>query len=239
MSTHACPRRVAGRGPAALLVGGIGSGLLAAVWGCAAGGAADPRAGDGGLAIAAEPAEDEASAAPPDFSVDLLILAGDRREPGDRVETGPIRLLISADGGVHADPAPRAGGRSLADRVRTVDRVELGRIWSAVNELGWMDPAIDAPPVEPELVQPAPRELLAVVLVTGEGRRRSIVARADADATLPEDIAGFARRLAALAWIDERSPQRRIVVPRRYDLGADPHERYRRGAGAADASDGR
>jgi hypothetical protein len=238
MSMHACRRRGTGRGPAVILVGGIGPGLLGVLWGCGVGGPFDSTGGDGGLAITAEPVADEASAAPPDFSVDLLVLAGDRREPGDRVESGPIRLLVSPDGGVHAAPSPQAGGRSLAGRVRTVDRVELARLWAAVKSLGWMDPSLDAPPVEPVLVEPSPDELLAVVSVTGEGRRQSIVARAGGGGTLPEDIAGFIRRLAALAWIDEQATRRGEVVPRRYDLGADPHDRYRRGAGAADASDG-
>lgn len=238
MSENACRRRSAEPGPAVILHGLIVAGLLAGVSGCR-GGHGSKAESAGGLAIIAEPMADEASAAPPDFSVDLLVLAGSRRPAAGRVEAGPIRLLLSPDGGVYAAPSPDAGGRSIAERVRTVDRVELGRLWTDLTGLGWLDPALAAPPVEPELVEPGPEELVAVVSVTGQGRRRSILARAGAGDELPEDVAGFIRRVAALAWIDERSTRPGVVIPRRYDLGPDPHERYRRGAGAADASDGR
>ncbi len=238
MSQNACRRRIAGPEPATIVHGLLLAGLLVGSSGCRGTAASDAEVA-AGVTIATEPVADEASAAPPDFSVDLLVLAGPRRVAGDRVEDGPIRLLLSPDGGVHAAPSPEAGGRTIADRVRTLDRIELGRLWTHVQALGWMDPAIEAPPVEPERVDPGPQELLAVVSVTGEGRRRSIVARAGAGDALPEDVAGFIRRVASLAWIDERRSRPGVVIPRRYDLGPDPHDRYRRGGGAADASNGR
>ncbi len=171
--------------------------------------------------------DDPSAAVPRDFAVDVLVLTGDRRPAGDRVHERPLRVTLSADGSVHAALDEEISGRTPPVRIRTVDRATVAAIWTEARALGLLDPDLDAPPVHPASIRSGPEELVAVVDVRAEGRHRTVVERADGPRRLAPDVAGFVRTLAELAWAVDRPDRGVRVVPRRYDLGADPYARYR------------
>lgn len=208
--------------------------MVLAAAGCAGDrSASEPDVG-GGVVI--QP--DLAAVAPRDFEVDVLILTGTLRDPGDRVDERPMRISISPDGSVHATLDQNVSGWTVPPRIRTIDRPAMAAIWADVRTIGLLDESADAPPIHPPGIQPEPDELVALITVVADGRHRAVLERVGGPQRLTGDLSDFIRRLADLAWATDRPDMGIRYIPRRYDLGDDPHERYRRpvaGPGATGA----
>lgn len=192
---------------------------------------------DGSEAAALEPvrvvATDPLAVAPPDFQIDVLVLAGPLHAPGERVDQRPMRVTISPDGSLHAAIDPDVSARTVPQRIRTLDRPTLAGLWTTAGTLGLLDPDLEAPPVHPATVEVGLDELVAVVSIRAEGRHRSIIERAGGPGSLDRDLTAFIRQLADLAWASDRVRDAVRVIPRRYDLGDDPYRRFREPAAAA------
>jgi hypothetical protein len=219
-------RRITGLAVAFLMTG--------ATAGC---GGDRPTAGaDPGGRIVIEP--DVAAVAPRDFEVDVLILTGSLRDPGDRVDERPLRISVSPDGSLHATLDRNVSGWTVPPRIRTIDRPTMAVIWEQARRIGLLDASADMPPIHPPAVRAEPDELVALVTVVADGRHRAVLARVGGPQRLDAELSNFIRRLADLAWATDRPDRGVRYIPRRYDLGDDPHARYRRDASGPDAGGG-
>ena len=184
----------------------LASVLIAVLCGCAAGPVvSDPYA-----------------TVPPDFSLDLVVLAS-------TVEVSPVdpeqrsgRFLVWVDGSLRWAPVPRG----LPPWRRTLERREMAALWSLVKQLGMDGPDGADPPTNHKLIEQAPDETIYLLMITADGDVWGYVRRIDAGETPDPAMVQLVRHLATLAWAD--SPPPAAAVPRRYDFGPDPYERYRR-----------
>ena len=170
--------------------------------------------------------------APPDLTVDLVILRGRDLPHRAAAHARPARFLLRADGSLHyaaadrKDRDPRPG--LLPPRVRTLDRGQVKDLWSLLVELGFAGSAVEAPVVNENLVAVAKGETTYVVSVGAAGSYQSYVLRWSGEPDLSSGGVRLARRLAELAWVGDLPEPRFATMPPRFDFGPDPYARYRR-----------
>jgi hypothetical protein len=66
-----------------------------------------------------------------------------------------------------------------------------------------------------------------VLSVQAGGEYRGVARTFDRSSAEATAEAALVRELAALAWANELPNDRVMVIPKRYDFGPDPYERYR------------
>jgi hypothetical protein len=161
----------------------------------------------------------EPGAQPEDFALDVIVLPSSRVPRRGPVEHRASRYVLFADGTLHVG----AIDRGLPPRVRTLHERDLDAVWGLSDDVGLLAPAAREAPGNPELERPPASGVKYVVTVTAAGERWMRHYVDDAD-----DAAGvqLVRALAALAWMSDEPEVRRLTIPRRYDFGPDPYERY-------------
>jgi len=183
--------------------------------GCAGGGLASDPAG-----------------APPDLTVDLIILRGRNLPDRAAAHVRPARFLLRADGSLHfaaadrEDRDPRPG--LLPPRVRTLDRGQEAELWSLLVELGFAGGEAEPSVVNENLVTVALDETTYVLSIGAGGTYRSHVLRWSGEPAPSSGGVRLARRLAELAWVSDLPEPRFATMPPRFDFGPDPYARYRR-----------
>jgi hypothetical protein len=179
-----------------------------------------------GCATAERMGDDPLAAVPGDFSIDLTVLTGAGTPLRTEAHLRPGRFVVFADGSLHYGEEPDRGAHWLPGKVRTLSRGQMAGLWSLVSQLGLADAAAGSPPVNLDLIEPGPDEIVMVLALTGSGDRWMTVRSGTADAP---DAAGtrLVRRLAQLAWATEQLMDEASITPPRYDLGDDPYEQYR------------
>lgn len=170
--------------------------------------------------------------APPDLTVDLVILRGQDLPDRAGAHARPARFLLRADGSLHFAAADREDGEPLPDllppRVRTLDRGQVAELWSLLVELGFAGGAAEPPVVNENLVAVARDETTYVISIGAAGAYRSHVLRWSGEPAPSSGGVRLARRLAELAWVSDSPKPRFATMPRRFDFGPDPYARYRR-----------
>ena len=169
---------------------------------------------------------------PEDFTLDVLVLTGSDVPARGPVERRAGRFVVRADGSLHH--GARDGG--LPPRVRTLDDRDMESLWMLSSELGLLTPELRDSPLNPEIEGDPPRGIRYVVTVVGDSERwMRRYDRPELDDELDDELADeladdeaerLVRTLAELAWLTDEPRVRRITIPRRYDFGPDPYERY-------------
>ncbi|UCD75746.1 MAG: hypothetical protein JSV91_02290 [Phycisphaerales bacterium] len=165
--------------------------------------------------------------APPDFSLEAVVLVGKDVEKRTETHLAPARFVLFADGSLHYAPenADRAAG-GMGYR-RTLNRRQVAGLWSQLQQLGLADPARGDEIVNFNLVTPPAEEIAYLLAVTGGGDRwvfiRSRTEGDPADAAITAVIC----HLADLAWVSDLREENIPRRAKRYDLGPDPYARYR------------
>jgi hypothetical protein len=178
----------------------------------------------GGCTTAPEPATDPLGAAPTDLTVDVVIHCGpDAARPEVQRRSG--RLVLFPDGSLHYGAAAFAD--TLPPKVRSVSRRDLAEVWSLIRHLGLADETEAIRPINIDLLPPASEGVTYVVTIRADGDRWVFVRESSEGETLDPASVQLIRRLAELAWASDIPPEQVTIMPRRYDLGPDPYERYR------------
>ncbi len=193
--------------------------ILLAVSGCTTG-PSEPMAG-------AVPVDDPLDVAPDDFSIDLTISTA-RDDPNLPKETRSSRFVLFADGSLHWGNQENRGADWLPPLRRTLDRSHMAQLWSLAGSYGLSDSTAAEAPVNYNLLEPEPGEIIYILAMTGDEKRWGFVQRFE-ELDEPPDaaIAEIAGRLAGLAWTGEMPQDRPLIIPQRYDFGPDPYVDYR------------
>jgi hypothetical protein len=167
----------------------------------------------------------EVPATPPeDFTLDVLVLAGSDVPARGPVDQRPGRFVVRADGSLHY--GSRDGG--LPPRVRTLDQRDIDNLWALSGDLAMLEPELREPPRNPEIEGDPPRGMRYVVTFVSDSERwmRRYDRPEPRDAGKGEAAVRLVRALADYAWLSDEPTVRRITIPRRYDFGPNPYERY-------------
>lgn len=193
-------------------------GLLLAIWitGMAAGCAATRPA-----------SPDPLSAAPEDFTLEVVVRCGRGMPQSTEVHFRPGQFIFLPDGSLHYAAGPPVKGR-LAEQTRILSRRQVAELWSLTRQLGLADPDAGWEPVNFDLIEPPEDGLVYLIGITGDDQRWAFVDAAGAGEAPDPAAVQLVRHLADLAWASEQPPGRITIIPRRYDLGPDPYARYRR-----------
>jgi hypothetical protein len=170
---------------------------------------------------------DPLGAAPADFTVDVLIRCGPDAAERPEVHRRPGRLVLFPDGSLHFASGADVDVEDLPPKVRTVSRRDLAEVWSFVQQSGLGDGSAAVEPLNFDLVRPPESGLVYLIGFRGD-RERWAYLRASNEMQPPDPAAVLLiRRLAELAWASDIAEEEVAIIPRRYDLGPDPYERYR------------
>lgn len=188
----------------------------------------------GGCASRPTPTADPLGTVPADFTIDVAVVSGGRsdsaRDDADDLvptELRSGRFIVFPNGDLHY---ARRDIRSQASRpplVRKLSRDELARLWSLCQQTGLAEAhamMID----EAQGIEPDQGEVAYVLAVQSGGVYRGVSRTMERTQAQQSAEAELVRELAALAWASELPPERAAVIPKRYDFGPDPYERYRK-----------
>ena len=177
---------------------------------------------------AAEAAGDPYAAVPEDFTLDLTVLVGRAVSPevAER-KNRPARIVLFADGSLHAAFDERRRAHTVPGYVRTLSRGEMASLWTELRQLGFASPEASDPVVNFGAAEPRRRDVITLLALTGSKERWVFTRSRGADEPSDGAFQSLIDRLAQLAWAGEPGASRRMIMPRRYDLGDDPYEQYR------------
>ena len=165
--------------------------------------------------------------APPDFSLEAVILVGKDVPKRAEAHLKPGRLLMFADGSLHYERAGEIREARQTGYRRTLDHGQVAGVWSQLAQLGLADPSNADEMINFNLVTPPTNGIAYLLAVTGSGDRWVFIrSSAQGQATDPA-LTEVIRHLADLAWVNELTEEGTLMRARRYDLGPDPYARYR------------
>jgi hypothetical protein len=186
----------------------------------------------GGCASNRPASIDPLGAVPSDFTIDVAVISGGRGEE-DR-ETGEVvpaelrsgRFLVFPSGELHYAARDVTARDTRPPLTRRLSRDELSHLWSLCQQSG----LVDAQPLtmsESRKMNPARGAVIYIVTIQVDGEYRGVARTFERSEAANSAEGTLVRELAALAWADEMPAERAVVIPKRYDFGADPYERYR------------
>lgn len=182
----------------------------------------------GGCTAAPDYAVDPLSGAPDDFTVDLTILRAEDAEPTVPVHLRPGRFVLFPDGSLHFGLDEDRGIGWLPLPRRALSRAQVAELWSDIQQLGFTEFARTDPLTNWNDLEPPADQVVYLLALTGHGKRWGFQRTIDVDGPGDSAISALTRRLAHLAWASDLPPPQSPVIPRRYDFGDDPYQRYRR-----------
>ena len=167
---------------------------------------------------------DPIASVPPDFQLDVRVLAGTRVDDRDRLERRSCHIVLLPDGALHAAVGRDVRRGARPGLARVLYRDQVAEVWSLLNRLSLVGAgnAVDGP-----VRAPGAKELVYVVEYTMNDERRRLVQRTPSPEAKETASTELIRNLGALAWLRDRPLQDSTVAPLRYDFGPDPWARYR------------
>ncbi|TVQ54279.1 MAG: hypothetical protein EA377_06075 [Phycisphaerales bacterium] len=172
---------------------------------------------------------DPFAAAPEDFSLDLTVLVGRGVAAEDRIGTNrPMRIVLFADGALHAEFDRAMNANTVPGYVRTLSRGQMASLWTELRQLGFAEPAAADPTINFTTVEARRNDVVTLLAMTGDESRWIFTRSRSYDEESEGAFRTLTDRLAALAWAPPAVTGRRMIQPERYDFGHDPYERYRR-----------
>lgn len=173
------------------------------------------------------PPTDPLSSAPDDMTIDVTILAGRSMKLDEPAHRRTGKVIVFADGSVHADWGPQVSWKTRPGLTRTLRREQTAELWELMRQLGYADPANGEAPRNLGLITPDRREVVYLCEIAAEGDRWAFTRRQPADQAGDPSWERFVRALAALAWERDEALSEARIEPNRYDFGPDPYARYR------------
>lgn len=181
---------------------------------------------------------DSLHVAPADFYIDATVLAAPATRSPQAAKAihnvpahlRPGRFVVFADGTLRQefDPTAQRSPNWLPPITRMLTREQTAHVWSLATQLGLTDQAAADPIINPILVKANPGERVLFIDFRGNGRRWNFIRRASLDEPPDAALVQLLRHLAELSWADQAPEPDAIIMPKRYDFGPDPYERYRK-----------
>jgi len=169
---------------------------------------------------------DAFAVAPDDFTLDVLILPGEDRLDETLVHRRQGRFTLFPDGSLHSGIVSLDDADRLPPPTRLLDRADVARIWSLLEQSGVSTSATGQPPRDERDLAVDDDAIVTVLSVHANGDRWQVV-RTMRDDTDDAVVAPIVRRLARLSWATDQPLSRRKIQPRRYHFGPDPYAQYR------------
>ena len=170
---------------------------------------------------------DPLSVVPEDLSIDVTILTGRGVHDQEQAHRRQGKMILLADGTLHADWGPNVSWGTRPGETRTLRREQSAELWALARQLGLADAASGEEPVNFGLIEAEKNELVYLLVFASQDDRWAFVRRQNvADPTDPS-IATFVRAMAGLAWERDAVDAETHIEPLRYDFGPDPYARYR------------
>jgi hypothetical protein len=163
----------------------------------------------------------DAAETPTDFAVDVTVLTGRSAKdlPQAHLRQGKYTLL--ADGSLHADTGDTLDFDTRPARTRWLYRAQMEGLWGLARECGYLDPSSSSLEAWPQLVRPAPDEIVFLIWIRADSSDWWYVRRCRTNGVPDAQATRFVRAMCGLAWITDVPPDR--VLPQRYDFGPDPY----------------
>ena len=181
-----------------------------------------------GCAAPPEFAPDPLGAVPMDFTLDVTILTGEDIKDRPEAQWRQSRYVLFSDGSLHYGADNERKADWMPDLARRLSRQRVAEIWSLSQQLGFADPVNGDVPTNFMSISPAPTEVVYLIAYTGSNKRWEFVRRTEPGDNADPASVTLVRRLAMLAWANDRSSREMPLLPNRYDFGPDPYARYRR-----------
>jgi hypothetical protein len=180
---------------------------------------------------------DPLEVAPADFYIDATVMAVPASRSPDAaraihyvpVQLRPARYVLFADGTLRhdVDPTGDRGADWLPPITRILTREQTAQTWSLAKQLGLTDPKKADPIINPNLVTASLGERVIFMDFRGDSQRWNFLRRAPLDQPPDAALEQLLRHLAQLSWADQDPAPDALIMPKRYDFGPDPYERYR------------
>ncbi|MEY3025757.1 MAG: hypothetical protein RLZZ238_654 [Planctomycetota bacterium] len=173
-------------------------------------------------------ARDPVGDLPADLSIEIHIRPGGALGGQSRVEERPASFVLLSDGTLHGetDLLPPEGVRPA--RVRRLSREQMAELWSTLRAVGFASPDSSDTTGNPRLATPGPREIIASIEVTADGRRFAFVRRYGPEDGTEPAMRRVIRAVGALAWASDEALIESAELPIRYEVGRDPYARFRK-----------
>ena len=181
-----------------------------------------------GCAAPPEFTPDPLGAVPMDFTLDVTILTGEDIKDRPEAQWRQSRYVLFSDGSLHYGADNERKADWMPDLARRLSRQRVAEIWSLSQQLGFADPVNGDVPTNFMSISPAPTEVVYLIAYTGSNQRWEFVRRTEPGDNADPASVTLVRRLAMLAWANDRSSREMPLLPNRYDFGPDPYARYRR-----------
>lgn len=187
----------------------------------------------GGCASKQTVSADPLGTVPSDFTIDVAVISGGRedaeRGTGEVVpaELRSGRFIVFPNGDLHYASRDMRSHEARPPLTRRLTRDELSRLWAICNQSG----LVDASPMtmdEARSMNPDSGEVVYILTLHADGRYRGVARIFERSGATDTAEGALVRELAALAWANELPSDRAMVIPKRYDFGPDPYERYRK-----------
>ena len=172
-------------------------------------------------------ADDPFGGVPEDLTLEVTIQTGRQYPERTEAHLRPGRWILYPDGSLHYDGVYLRDGDRRPGLVRTLSRDQVAHLWAVADRLGLSDPTINERIGNVEIIRPGRDEIVYSMEMWAWDEHWSLLRRAGSDETPDAAAAEFIRTLAALAWATDLPDVRQRYLPRRYDFGPDPYERYR------------
>ncbi len=163
----------------------------------------------------------EAPEPPPDFAVDVTVLTGRAAKDLPQAHLRQGKYTLMADGSLHADTGDTLDFDTRPARTRWLYHAQVDAVWALARECGYLEPASSSLDVWPQLVQPAPDEIVYLIWIRADQSDWWYVRRCRTSGIPDAPASRFVRAMCGLAWITDVPPDR--VLPQRYDFGPDPY----------------
>lgn len=189
------------------------SGVVGAAISCAFGGCTDVRT-----------THVDSPTTPHDFSVDITILTGIGAKDLPQAHLRQGKFTILADGRLHSDYGDSLNFMTRPAPTRWLYQDQLDGLWNLSRQEGWLDTAVASIDVWPGSVRAAKGEIVYILFFHADGTDWWFVRRFTTTEIPDPHAVALVRRVCALAWSTDRSPDRN--EPHRYDFGPNPYEGF-------------
>jgi hypothetical protein len=167
--------------------------------------------------------------APDDFALDVTILTDKAWPPDPQAHMRSGRFILFSDGSLHYGVDPIRGSNWVPGITRTLSRAQVVELWELASQLDATDAGSPRAPENLKGVKPASGQMVYLVVCNAWEDRWQFVERFEAGREPASDapMTALIRRLAALAWVTDLPTPEPFIIPKRYDFGPDPYERFR------------
>ena len=181
--------------------------------------------------------DDPLGIAPADFYIDATVFASLGSRSPDAAKAiqnaaphlRPARYVLFADGTLRQafDATGAKGANWLPPITRMLTREQTAEVWALAHQLGLTRVESGDPLIDPALVKADAGQRVIYLDFRGNGKRWNFIRQAPLDQAPDAAVVKLIQHLVELSWADVAAPSDTTLVPKRYDFGPDPYQRYR------------